>query len=73
MDGQAVQGGSATDGQPHQMQDQVQPSDEPTQTGSTDPLVDINDQQAAEIRTAIKEIDIKPAEVNFQRQICRRG
>jgi hypothetical protein len=42
-----------------------QPGDEPTQTGSTNPKVEINKEQAVEIRTVVKEVNVHPIDIDF--------
>jgi hypothetical protein len=46
--------------------DEQQPGEEPTETGSVKPSVEIDDEQATEIRTAVSEIDIDPVDVDFE-------
>lgn len=43
-----------------------QPGEEPAQTGSIDPALDLPDEQQTELRTAVTEVGIEPMEdVNF--------
>jgi hypothetical protein len=46
--------------------DEQQPGEEPTETGSVKPSVEIDDEQATEIRTAVRDIDIDPVDVDFE-------
>lgn len=51
---------------PDQMQaEQPQDGDEPTQTGSVNANVEINEQQATEIRTVVKEVDVDRVDVDI--------
>jgi hypothetical protein len=46
--------------------EEAKPGDEPTHTGSTNAKVDINEEQATEIRTAVKEVNVEPVDVDFE-------
>jgi hypothetical protein len=49
-----------------QESDQIKPGDEPATTGSVDPQLEINDEQTAELRTEVKELNVAPIDVDFQ-------
>jgi hypothetical protein len=46
--------------------DEQKPGDEPTETGSVNPSVEINQEQATEIRTVVKEVSVAPIDVDFE-------
>jgi hypothetical protein len=49
-----------------QPDDEQKPGDEPTETGSVNPSVEINQEQATEIRTVVKEVNVAPVDVDFE-------
>jgi Protein of unknown function (DUF1236) len=46
--------------------DEQQPGEEPTETGSVNPSLEVDEEQATEIRTVVREANVDPIDVDFE-------